>query len=61
MDRQEERKKLIEADQNFVCIPPPDYSKMTNEEIRKRTEILEKSFDYAFDCDDEDDEDDDDL
>ncbi|MCM3488822.1 hypothetical protein M3689_05815 [Alkalihalophilus marmarensis] len=60
MNRQEEREKLIEADQNFVCIPPPDYSKMTNEEIRKRTEILEKTFEYAFEDDDED-EDDDDL
>jgi hypothetical protein len=59
MDYQEERKKLIEKDQRFVSFPPPDYSKMTNEQIRKRTQMLEGAFKLAFEeVDKEDDEND---
>jgi hypothetical protein len=53
---QAERKKLIEQDQCFVTFPPPDYSKMTNEQIRKRTQLLESAFKLAFEkegCNDE--------
>lgn len=51
MTYEEGRKRLIEQAQEFVSFPPPDYSKMTNEQIRRRTEIMKKSFEEAFDDD----------
>lgn len=56
MTYEEERKKLIEQAQEFVSFPRPVYSKMTNEQIRRRAEVIKKSFEEAFDDDlDEDD------
>lgn len=43
MNREEERKMLIEEDQKFATFPPPDYSKKTNEQIRFRTELLKSA------------------
>ncbi|MBS7427450.1 MULTISPECIES: hypothetical protein [unclassified Virgibacillus] len=56
MTYEEERKKLIEQAHEFVSFPPPDYSKMTNEQIRRRTEIVKKSFEVAFDDDSDEDD-----
>ncbi|MBG9587393.1 hypothetical protein [Cytobacillus firmus] len=53
-----ERGKLILEDQKIVSFPPPDYSKMTNEQIRKRTEYMKSAFDLAFGKDEEDDQED---
>jgi hypothetical protein len=39
-----EREKLIKEDQEFVSFPPPDYSKMTNETIKMRTEMFRSMF-----------------
>lgn len=47
MNREEERKMLIEEDQKIVSFPPPDYSKMTNGQIRLRTELLKSAFQLA--------------
>lgn len=54
------RKKLIEADSQIITFPPPDYSKMTNEQIRKRTQMIKETFKEAF-SENEKDEIDDDL
>jgi len=56
MDYQEERKKLIEKDQQFATFPPPEYSKMTNEQIKKRTQLLEGLFKLAFEKDEQEEE-----
>lgn len=53
-----EREKLIFEDQKIVSFPPPDYSKMTNEQIRKRTEYMKSAFELAFEKDDEGDKED---
>lgn len=52
-----EREKLIEEASDFVCIPPPDYSKMSNDQIRKRIETMKLIFEAAFTEDEEDEED----
>ncbi|TFI48802.1 hypothetical protein E4O93_05870 [Diaphorobacter sp. DS2] len=39
----EERYRLIEADVQFSSIPRPDYSKMTNEQIAKRIEMIDQT------------------
>ncbi len=44
----DERKRLIEEDRKIITLPPPDYSKMTNEQIRKRTQILEDTFNDLY-------------
>ncbi|EWG08804.1 hypothetical protein LG291_25725 (plasmid) [Cytobacillus firmus] len=44
----EERYRLIEADVQFSSIPRPDYSKMTNEQIAKRTEMIDQTFEWLF-------------
>lgn len=54
MTYEEERKELIQKDRVFVSLPPPTYSKMTNEQIKLRTEIFKAMFDDAFDVDSED-------
>ncbi|MGN8647903.1 hypothetical protein ACTNEO_05110 [Gracilibacillus sp. HCP3S3_G5_1] len=58
MNCEEERKRLIEEDQEFTSFPPPDYSKMTNEQIRFRTKLMKEAFKKAFDESDQDDEED---
>ena len=54
-----ERKKLIEEDSRFVSFPPPDYSKMTNEQIKQRTEMFKITFKMAFSKNDVDESNDD--
>jgi len=54
MNDSEERKKLIEEDQKFITIHPVDYSKLTNEQIKLRTEILELMFKRAYEEQDDD-------
>ena len=54
MTYEEERKELIQKDRVFVSLPPPTYSKMTNEQIKQRTEMFKAMFDDAFDDDSED-------
>lgn len=39
-----EREALIKEDQKFVTLPPPDYSKMSNEDIRNRTKMFKIMF-----------------
>lgn len=48
MEKIEERKHLIEKDKEFIAFPPPNYSNMTNEQIKLRTSILESAFELAF-------------
>ncbi len=43
-----ERKKLIDKDRKITSFPPPDYSKMTNEQIRKRSQILKETFNDLY-------------
>ncbi|WP_018934575.1 hypothetical protein [Gracilibacillus lacisalsi] len=59
MNYDEERKRLIEEDQEFISFPPPDYSKMSNEQIRFRTKLMKEAFKKAFDEHDQYNEDDD--
>lgn len=59
MQNQIERMKLIEKDQEYVSFPAPNYSKMTNEQIRQRTKMLKDTFELAFSEDDTEDLDDD--
>lgn len=59
MTKKTERERLIEEDSVVVSFPPPDYSKMTNEEIALRTYIIRETFKMAFSEDDEEEEDDD--
>ncbi|WP_433958862.1 hypothetical protein [Cytobacillus horneckiae] len=53
-----EREKAIMKAQRFVTIPEPDYSQMSIDEIRKRTEYMESAFKQAFEIDTEDEDDD---
>ncbi|WP_062323905.1 hypothetical protein [Halolactibacillus sp. JCM 19043] len=55
----EERKALIKKDQEFSTLPRPNYEKMTNDQIRKRTEIIEQTFKVLFSETDDNDEEDD--
>nr|WP_200862551.1 hypothetical protein [Priestia megaterium] len=54
MTYEEERQKLIEEDQEIVSFPPPDYSKMTNEQIKQRTKMIKSTFEFAFSEEDTD-------
>jgi hypothetical protein len=47
------REELLERNQNIVQIPMPVLSKMTNEQLRKRADILEQTFSEAFGEDDD--------
>jgi len=48
MNYDQERERLIKEDQEFTSFPPPDYSKMTNAEIKQRTKILKDTFEELF-------------
>lgn len=51
------REELIRRNKNFIQIPMPALSEMTNEELERRAFFLEKSFEIEFsenDCEDED-------
>lgn len=48
-----ERYRLIEADVQFSSFPRPDYSRMTNEQISKRTEMIEQTFEWLFPTDED--------
>lgn len=52
-----ERAALIRRNKNFIQIPMPNLSKMTNEELEKRADLWEKSFEMAFDEENGEDED----
>ncbi|GEM00886.1 hypothetical protein SAMN05421839_1026 [Halolactibacillus halophilus] len=57
MNDESERKALIKKDQEFSTLPRPNYEKMTNDQIRKRTEIMEQTFKVLFsETDDEEDD-----
>lgn len=43
VDEVKEREELIKRDQRFISFPSPDYSKMTNEQLRQRVQMLEDS------------------
>ncbi|NRG47339.1 hypothetical protein HRF87_21675 [Bacillus sp. CRN 9] len=43
-----EREKAIMEAKRFVTIPEPDYSQMSIDEIRKRTEYMENAFEIAY-------------
>ncbi|NMA74437.1 MAG: hypothetical protein GX963_09830 [Bacteroidales bacterium] len=61
MNYDEERERVIEADQEFTSFPPPDYSKMTNEQIKLRTNIMKDEFERLFDENDQGNENEDDY
>nr|WP_289038252.1 hypothetical protein [uncultured Allobacillus sp.] len=51
------RDELIKRNQEFVQIPMPDFSKMTDDELQKRANMMERAFRDAFnEPDDEDDD-----
>ncbi|SES02884.1 hypothetical protein [Salipaludibacillus aurantiacus] len=43
-----ERERLIRKNENFVQLPPPDFSKMSNEQLENRLKMMETMFDRAF-------------
>lgn len=43
-----ERELLIKRNQRIVSIPMPDLNNMTNEELKKRADMLEWMFADAF-------------
>jgi hypothetical protein len=47
------REDLMKRNQNFVQIPMPDLSIMTNEQLKIRADMLEKTFADAFGDDDD--------
>jgi hypothetical protein len=57
LDKENERELLLERNQNFVQIPMPDLSIMTNEQLKLRADMLEKTFADAFGDGDDDEED----
>ncbi|MGF7535218.1 hypothetical protein AAGG74_16310 [Bacillus mexicanus] len=48
MKKISERERLMQEAKDFVSFPPVDLEDMTNEEIRKRNEIIKKTFEMAF-------------
>lgn len=44
----DKRSELIRRNEEFIQIPKPNLSKMTNEQLEKRAETLEKTFQTLF-------------
>ena len=51
----DKRAELIKRNNNFIQIPMPNLSEMTDEELERRATMHERLFELAFDDEDLDD------